>query len=420
LQVQTPRTFNLQLLTEKWPFFALAAVFCVATYWVQHDYAAMTPFGALGLDRRAANAISGCVAYPAQLFWPVNLAVIYPYPKSYDVTQTVLKAVLLLAISLGSLAQLARRPWLAVGWFWYLGAALPVIGLVQVGEQAMADRYTYLPLIGPVVALVWTAADFFSRGRGGKILLTAAAVLILSTLAVLSERQLQFWRSTIALFEHNVAVTPDNGSAHFTLGLGLEHAGDTNRAAVCYCVAKALSPGDLQIRRRLASLLARQGRLPAAEAEYAELLALQPDDFDGHAGLAVVLAAQGRADEEVFQLNEAARISPDSAEALNNLAWTLATSPGANIRNGARAVQLAGHACELTHFEKTIFIGTLAAAYAEAGRFDDAMATAQKAIALARENGEQELLQKNQELLELYRAHQPYREAAEKLVPGAK
>jgi cytochrome c-type biogenesis protein CcmH/NrfG len=147
---------------------------------------------------------------------------------------------------------------------------------------------------------------------------------------------------------------------------------------------------------------------------------LQPDDFDGHAGLAAVLAAQGRADEEVFQLNEAARISPDSAEALNNLAWTLATSPDANIRNGARAVQLAQHACELTHFEKTIFIGTLAAAYAEAGQFDDAMATAQKAIALARENGEQELLQKNQELLELYRAHQPYREAAEKLVPGAK
>src|SRR5665213_2795977 len=315
------------LLVEKIPFFALMVVFCAVTYWVQHDYAAMTPWDKLGPAPRVANAISGYVAYPAQLFWPFNLAAIYPYPKSFDVTQTVLKAALLLALSAGCLMQLSRRPWLAVGWFWYLGTALPVIGLVQVGEQAMADRYTYLPLIGPVVALVWTAAEIFARGRGEKIFLTAATVLILSALAVLSARQLQFWRNTIALFEHNVAVTPDNGSAHFTLGLGFEHAGDTNRAVVCYRVAKSLSPGDLQIRRSLASLLAKQGWFAAAETEYAELLALQPDDFSGHAGLAGVLAAQGRADEELVQLNEAVRLAPDSAEALNNLAWELAASP---------------------------------------------------------------------------------------------
>jgi Flp pilus assembly protein TadD len=394
------------LLIEKIPFFALTILFCVATYWIQQDYAAMTPYDVLGLDRRAANAIAGYAAYPARLFWPASLAVIYPYPKSYDVTQTVLKAALLLAVSLGSLTQLARRPWLAAGWFWYLVTALPVIGLVQVGEQSMADRYTYLPLIGPVVALVWTAAEFFSRTRPGKVFLAATAVLILSALIVLSERQLQFWRDTVALFEHNVAVTPDNGSAHFTLGLAFEHAGDTNRAVVCYRVAKALSPDELQIRRNLAGLLARQGQLPAAEAEFEELLALRPDEFGAHAGLAGVFAAQGRVDEEVDQLNQALRIDPDSAEALNNLAWALATSPRAEIRDGPRAVQLAQHACELTHFEKTIFIGTLAAAYAEAGQFDDAVSTAQKATALAQKNGEPDLLKKNHELLERYRRGQ--------------
>jgi len=398
------------LLVEKIPFFALMLVFCVATYWIQHDYAAMTPWAKLGLAPRVANAIAGYLAYPALLFWPLNLAVIYPFPKSYDVAETVLQAALLVAISLGCLAQLARRPWLAVGWFWYLGTALPVIGLVQVGEQAMADRYTYLPLIGPVVALVWTAAEIFSRGRGGKIFLTATAILILSALAALTERQLQFWRNTIALFEHNLAVTPDNSSAQFTLGLGFEHAGDTNRALTCYRAAKMSAPGDFQNRRSLASLLAKQGQFAAAEAEYVSLLADEPTEYQDHLGLAGLLAAQGRADESVFELNETIRLNPDCVEALNNLAWALATSPRAEIRDGPRAVTLAQHACELTQFQKTIYIGTLAAAFAAAGKFDDAIATAQRACDLAAKNGETNLLQRNQELLARYRAHQTAKE----------
>ena len=214
----------------------------------------MTPWEKLGLAPRVANAIASYVAYPAQLFWPLNLAAIYPFPKRYDATQTVLKAALLLALSLGCLVQRTRRPWLAVGWFWYLGMALPVIGIVQVGEQAMADRYTYLPLIGPVVALVWTTAEFFSRGRGGKIFLTVATILILSMLAILSARQLQFWKNTIALFEHNVAVTPNNSSANSRSASASMHAGDTNRAIVCYRTAKMFEPRDFQNRRNLAGL----------------------------------------------------------------------------------------------------------------------------------------------------------------------
>jgi tetratricopeptide (TPR) repeat protein len=397
------------LLVEKIPFFALMILFCAATYWIQHDYAAMTPWEKLGLAPRVANAISSYVAYPAQFFWPVNLAEIYPYPKNFDPAATVLKAALLLAISAGCLAQIPRRPWLAVGWFWYLVTALPVIGLVQVGEQARADRYTYLPLIGPAVALVWTAAEIFSRARGGKIFLTAAAVLILSTLAVLSERQLQFWRNTITLFSHNLEITPDNGSAEFTLGLGFEHAGDTNRAIVCYRAAQKMEPRDFQNRRSLAELLVKQGQFSAAEEEYNSLIADEPTEYLDHLGLSGLLAAQGRADEEIFQLNETVRLNPDCAEALNNLAWLLATSPRADWRDAPRAVTLAQRACELTQFRKTIFIGTLAAAYAEAKKFDDAIATAQRACDLAAKNGEMNLLQRNQELLELYRAHKTAR-----------
>ena len=400
------RISNLRpLLVEKLPFFALMLVFCVATYWIQRDYAAMTPWAKLGLAPRVCNAVAGYVAYPAQLFWPVHLAAIYPYPKGFDTTATVLKVALLLAISVGCLTQLSRRPWLAVGWFWYLGTALPIIGLVQVGEQAMADRYTYLPLIGLVVAMVWTAAEIFSCRRGGKVFLTSATILIVFALASLSERQLQFWRNTITLFAHNVAVTPNNSSAEFTLGLGFEHAGDTNRAIVCFRTAKMIEPRDFQNRRSLASLLTQQGHLAAAAAEYESLLADEPTQYLDHLGLAGLLAAQGREDEAVAELNETVRLNPDCTEALNNLAWTLATSSRAGLRDGSRAVTLARRACELTQFRQTIFIGTLAAAYAEAGKFNDAIATAQRACAVAAQNGETNLLRENEELLEHYRAH---------------
>jgi tetratricopeptide (TPR) repeat protein len=398
-----------KLALEKWPFFGLMVLFCAVTYWIQHDYAAMTPWEKLGPAPRAANAIASYLAYPAQFLWPMNLAATYPFPKSFDGTQTALKAALLLAISLGCLRQLTRRPWLAVGWFWYLGTALPIIGLVQVGEQAMADRYTYLPLIGPVVALVWTAAEMFARSRGGKIVLTATAALILSALAVLSARQLQFWRNTVALFDHNIAVTPENASAYYTLGLGLEYTGDTRHAIVCYRVAKAINPMTFA-RQNLANLLYQQGLLAAAESESKEVLAMQPDDVPAHISLGGIFAAQGRMDEALFQLNEAVRLNPDSAEALNNLAWMLATSARPDLRDGPRAVTLAQHACELTQFHKTIFIGTLAAAQAEAGKFGEAIATAQRACDLAAKNGETKLLQRNQELLERYRRHHPARE----------
>jgi Flp pilus assembly protein TadD len=398
------------LLMEKIPYIALMIVFCFATYEIQHDYAAMTPWDRLGLAPRVANAISGYVAYPAQLFWPLNLAAIYPYPKNIDVVQTALKGALLLAISIGCLTQLARRPWLTVGWFWYLGTALPVIGIVQVGEQAMADRYTYLPLIGPVVALVWTAADFFSQKNGGKVVLTGAAVFILCVLAILSERQLQFWRNTIALFEHNLVVTPGNSSAQSTLGLGFEHAGDTNRAIVCYRAAKMMEPGDFQNRRSLAGLLVEQGHFAAAEREYRSLITDEPNECADHLTLAALLEQQGRAEESFALLNETVRLNPDAAEALNNLAWVLATSPRAEFRDAPRAVTLARHACELTHFKQTIYIGTLAAAQAAAGNFDDAIPTAQRACAVANENRETNLLQQNQELLERYRSHKSARD----------
>jgi len=175
-------------------------------------------------------------------------------------------------------------------------------------------------------------------------------------------------------------------------------------------VAKSLEPADKQNRQNLADLLEKQGHPAAAKNEYEELLALDPDNFSTHMSLANLFAQEGRLDDCLFQLNETIRLNPDCIEGLNNLAWELATDPRASARDGPRAVTLAQHACELTKYDKTVYIGTLAAAYAEAGRFDDAIATAQRACDLAATNGETALQQKNQALLEQYRKHQPLRQ----------
>jgi len=402
------------LLLEKWPFFLLSAIFSGLTYWIQKNYAAVMSLNTLGWEDRISNAVTSYLQYLAKLFWPTKLAVIYPYPKSHDGVEVWLTALLLLAISILCVCQLCRRPYLAVGWFWFLGTAVPIIGLVQVGEQAMADRYTYIPLIGPVISLVWLGAEFF---QSRKFFLVAVSTVTLVACIGLTNRQLQFWRDTVVLAGHNVAVTPQNASAYFMLGLGLEHAGETNRAIPCYRVATAIFPGNIEAHRNLAYLLRRQDHLAAAEEEYNTLLAMNPDDLATQLGLADIFNHLGRPDKAVSHFNEALRIKPDSTEAMNNLAWTLATSPEANVRDGKRAVELAKRTCTLTDFKQTIFVGTLAAAYAEAGRFDEAIATAKKACALATVAGETDLLKKNQELLNLYQNHQTYRDNTDK--PGS-
>jgi tetratricopeptide (TPR) repeat protein len=229
-------------------------------------------------------------------------------------------------------------------------------------------------------------------------------------LAALTVRQLGYWQNSILLFSHSIAVTGANPSAEFCLASGYKSAGETNVALNHYRISLALNPDDNQAREQIGLLLMAGGHWAEAEALFDETLLRDPGDYGAHINLGQILSQLGRQSEAIAQLEAALQNKPDGVDALNNLAWTLATCPDAKIRDGGRAVQLAEHACELTHDKKTVIVGTLAAAYAEAGRFDEAMATAQKACALAAESGETNLLQKNQGLLEQYRRHQPVRE----------
>ncbi len=401
----------LPLLREKLPFFALTAVFCVITLLVQRSVGAMPSSDRLTLADRGANALTSYLQYLAKMLWPTKLAIFYPHPASrflhdaqWPAWQIGLSALVLLAVSVWCVRLAARRPYLALGWFWYLGTLLPVIGLVQVGDQAMADRYTYIPMIGPAISLVWAGTEFWGPQVWRKFSVTAVAVLAVGGCALLTHRQVGYWRNTVSLFAHALEIVPTNPAAEFALGVGLENEGQPSQAMVHYRVAVAIDPLQKNAHYNLGQLLRKQGYWQQAADQYAAALRAEPNDLPSRLNFASALLRLGQTQAAVNQWEEALKIDPDSAEALNNLAWVLATSEAAELRDGQRAVQLAERACELTQSKQTIMVGTLAAAYAEAGRFAAAVATARKACALASANGEQELLEKNQQLLEQYQA----------------
>ena len=403
-----------QLVLEKWPFFFLMALFCVATYKVHARAEDLIPWSVLGFSDRVVNCINAYTSYLGKMFWPTNLAVIYPLYPWHNYYDAILKGSLLGLITLGCLFQSHKRPWLVAGWVWYLVMAAPTIGLVQEGAQTMEDRYTYIPLIGPVVAIVWTTAEALGTWRGGKVLLATTAIAICGTLAVLSERQLQYWRNTVDLFRHTIAVTPINPAATYSWAVGLDNAGQDRLAITAYRMTIIMAPDTEMTSDALANLYLRD-KLPAgAEAEYNRFLGRHPDDYPFRVKLAALYAETGQSKESIEQLDRLVNYHGEDPQALNGLAWALATTSDPAFQDGSRAVQLAERACELTHYEKTIYIGTLAAAYAEAGRFDEAVATAQMAIANAQKQGETDLVQTNEKLLELYREHKSYHEGSNK------
>jgi tetratricopeptide (TPR) repeat protein len=407
---KTRRATAICLVIEKIPFFALTVVFCALTFWVHKTHSDIRPLEEFGAGARIENSILSYINYLGKFFWPTNLALPYPFPRSFDPVQVVLSMLLLLAISAECVWQLRRRPYLAAGWFWYLGTMVPVIGLVQVGDQAMADRHTYIPLIGPSVSLAWLIGEWVTNNTMRKYLAIPAAIALLLACVILSRKQIAYWENPSRLFSRTIAVTPDNFVAQSCLATALEYEGRFREAAVHYRVAIALKPRDYQMHYQLAVCLSMAGKREEALTEYQTVVAegYNTNDYVAAMNYADALMQIGRNGEAVVPLESALRLDPDSTIALGNLAWILATYSDASVRDGVRAVQLAERACELTNYKQTQFIGTLAAAYAEAGRFDEAVAMAQKAIANAQKQGEAGLAEKNRGLLQLYLAHKAY------------
>jgi len=257
-----------------------------------------------------------------------------------------------------------------------LGTLVPVIGLVQVGSQAIADRYTYIPSIGFFILLVWGGAAWAANGKRRRKICGAAAGAALLACCVCTGRQLQYWKNSVTVFDHAVKATQNNVLAYLDLGDALVAEGKFQDG-----LDKLYEAARLQPKYALA-----QGKLGAA------------------------MSRQGKTTEAIAYYRRALELNPDLPEALNNLAWILAANNDAALRNGPEAVQLAEQACRVTHYEIPLMIGTLADAYAEAGRFKEAAETAEKARQLALSAGETKVAAKNEELLLLYRDGRAYHE----------
>jgi tetratricopeptide (TPR) repeat protein len=432
---------RLATVREKWPFFLLAAASCLVTFLAQRAEAviAIQPYP-IGL--RLGNAVISYGRYLLKTIWPADLAVIYPLPHRLAWPELAAAGALLIAISWFVWHTRRQRPHLTVGWLWFLGMLVPVIGLVQVGGQAMADRYSYLPSIGLFIAVVFEARYWVTRLRLGPVLPASVAGLLLAGCLTATAVQLRYWKDTESLFTHALAVTTDNASAHLNLGVAFELQDRRSEALREYREAVRTNPGLAQGHNNLANLLDAAGNTEEAIVHYREALRLKPDAELAHLNLGGALLQLGRSDEAMTHYTEAARLDPNDPrpaflmgkvllrqgrgteavarfhdalrldgndpKVLTTLARVLAASEDSNLRNGTEAVALAQRANALTGGADPFALDTLAMACAEAGRFPEAREAVRKALAAA--GGNTNAVSLIQDHLRLIDAGQPCRE----------
>jgi tetratricopeptide (TPR) repeat protein len=476
------------LLGEKIPLIVMAAGSCAVTLWAQRSGGAMGSLESFPIATRIANALVAYATYLAKMVWPTRLAVFYPY-EPHGLAWIGALAVLVIVTAIAILLR-RRRPYLAVGWGWYLISLLPVIGIVQVGAQGMADRYTYLPLVGPFIAIVWAAAEM-ARGAKSRVVLAGLGLIVIGLLVARTRDQLSHWRNTRTLFTHAADVNPRNARAHFylgnmaraerrfddavghlrravelepnavepwlQLGVALAAKGDLTQGEPILRRTIAMAEGEVAAQPNVARFrtrasvahqnlgvaLAEQKRFDAAAAEYEQALKFDPNNPVArtmlppallksgqvdraavealavaainpaaaalqHFEIAIGLRAAGKVEQAVTFYRRAIELNPKS-NARNNLAWLLATYPDDRLRNGAEAVRLA-ESMKQDLGEHAEVLDTLAAAYAEAGDFDKAVATATAGVELARRKNQAALEKEIAGRLDIYRAGKPYRQ----------
>ncbi|HUA39604.1 MAG TPA: tetratricopeptide repeat protein [Candidatus Sulfopaludibacter sp.] len=503
---------NLRLLAEKIPFFALSLAASIITFLAQQAAGAVSSLETVPLPARLANALLSYLRYVLKTFWPSDLAVLYPLQTHSPPLLILVSTLLILACSVLVVWLARRHPYLFVGWFWYLGTLVPVIGLVQVGRQSMADRYMYLPSIGLFIVVVWSFWLLLTKWPASRWFAFGAGLAALAGCLAVSWTQLKYWQNSMTLFVHAGAVTsdnyvayshigetfeemgqfdqavafqeqsarinpryaqgqselgaaladegrlpealecfrnavqlqPDNAILHYNLGTALFDSGEPDAAAAQFAKALQLFPDLAQAHRSLGLVLLKQGKAAAARQQFSEAVKSDPGDaearFDygltlldenqpaaaavqfyrqialtpyqpaAHYRLAQALFRQYKSSEAIAEFWQALRLAPNSADALNELAWILATDPDPKLRSGTVAVRLAERACDLTRRRDAATLTTLGAAYAEAGRFPEAIAAALKARDLASADGEKELADRNDGLLKLYQSERPYRQ----------
>jgi tetratricopeptide (TPR) repeat protein len=311
------------LVWEKVPLFVLVIASCLLTVIAQHRGGAVASLESLSLEVRMSNALISYVSYIGKMIWPSRLAIQYPYPEMILLWQLTGAGLFLIGVSALVIREARRRPYLVVGWLWYLGTLVPVIGLVQVGPQAMADRYTYVPLIGLFIIMIWGISDLSAGWRHKRILLPVSAVLLVLILSILTRIQLQHWYNGVTLFRHSLDVTINNYLSHNSYGVALAAQGMDEEAITHYKESLRIRPYFADTHLNLGNALARQGKYQEAIDHFTKALSLRPDFVKAHNGLGVALARQGKYEQAVTHYEEAIRMKSDYAEAYNNLGVAL-------------------------------------------------------------------------------------------------
>ena len=320
LKTQSARIKTLvALLLEKIPFLVLAGVSSVITLIAQRKGGAVTSVSVLSFNSRIENALVSYARYIGKAFWPVDLSVLYPCPQAgWRLPQVVLDVAILIALTIAVVWFARHRKYLLTGWLWFLGTLVPVIGLVQVGIQSMADRYTYIPLLGIFIAVTWFVTDTTQKLRTEKIL-PIAAIFILATCASLTVRQISHWQSSETLFAHAIAVTENNYPAHNNLGHALLEKGNYAEAIPHFLAALRVNPDRVEVHNNLGSALASLGKNDEAIEHYKIALMNDPTHADAHNNLGIALAMEGKLSEAIEEFNAALTFKPDNANAHINL-----------------------------------------------------------------------------------------------------
>lgn len=441
------RRFNTstfqRLIVEKVPFFVLTVVSCVVTYLAQSRGHAVAALGTVPLVFRLENAVVAVAHYAVKLFWPEPMAVIYPLVR-ISFVELAPAAALLILVSLAAWHWRKSRPYFLIGWLWFVGTLVPVIGLVQVGAAAMADRYTYIPSIGFFMAVVFGLDELAGRFPAFRRIVPTGAILLLAVSVFGTEIQLRYWRNSETLFRHSLAVTRNNDIARFDLGLALDQEGKTAEALAQYREALQLNPDRYQIHNNIGIILDQQGRAAAAlkefrdciklapnlatfhnsagnelvklgkydEAlkEFAEAGRLDPHSATPHIEIAKVFFREGRDAKAVDELHTALQLEPDNFQILVSAAHYLAANEDASARNARMALTLALKANQLSGHSQPMVYDILGMAFADVGDFSNAVTCAQNALDLANA-AKMKHLEPIQQRLDLYQKRRPWRES---------
>jgi tetratricopeptide (TPR) repeat protein len=432
------------LLIEKIPFCLLSVISCITTFLAQKNGEAIVSLTKVSLGYRLENAPVAILGYLQNFFWPAGLCAIYPMPDKIPALQVALAVAVLILISAAAWHWRTARPYFITGWLWFLGMLVPVIGLVQVGGQAMADRYTYIPSIGFFIALVYFGNDFADRIQTPRLIRFGFAGLIAVACILTTEYQLQFWRDSETLFRRAIAVTKNNDIALINLGVALDVQNRFDEALDVYQQAEKIGGDRFQVHNNLANVFSHLGRHSESLAEYREALRLQPDSarmhssaggelaalnqFDdalrelsaaevldpnyatAHLEAAKVLFKTGRDDAGANELRTAVQLDPNNYKTLATAAHYLAANENAAARDGQNALTLALQANALSGQTQPLVFDILGMAFAENGDFTNAVVCAQNALALAN-SVQMTGTAPMQQRLALYQNQRPWRES---------